>query len=318
MTMMAAPDEERQESSMMEDLPVDVLTHILKFMTIEKRVKLAGTNKTLYKRVYRECPQAWEKIDFYQDRLSCRERLSDYDLSGLLERVNGKEVTKYLDLLDCSEVRGSGLACLRHSKTLESIHVAGTGAGENPTPFLSTLRTMIPFNLFSVIFAVETMVNPSESVAEFFHSLRQVTYERALQNLKLCNCCNLPIAERSQQLVPSCFGVPMFHCMECEKSFCKRRSCPMGLRECHDCALSGCDSCFTVSQCYNCGHNYCADCRLVYSCNNCPKTYCASCGPEEDRRQTFKCYNQNCRTIVCKSCAKSPDACSNGCLLCQK
>lgn len=48
-TMAALEQEERHESSIIEQLPVDILTRILGYMNIEKRVKLVGTrtNKTL-------------------------------------------------------------------------------------------------------------------------------------------------------------------------------------------------------------------------------------------------------------------------------
>ena len=86
-------------------------------------MKLAGMNRLLWWRVYRESSQAWFKIDFDEDK-----RLTDYDLSRLLTRVNAGSVTNDLDLFGCNQIRGSGLAPLRHSRVLQRLDLRGTPA----------------------------------------------------------------------------------------------------------------------------------------------------------------------------------------------
>ena len=54
------------EVTMMEMLPVETLTHVLKLLDIPSRVKLASCNHTLQQRVYRECSEAWKEVNFIE------------------------------------------------------------------------------------------------------------------------------------------------------------------------------------------------------------------------------------------------------------
>ena len=94
---MASPDK-GHESSMMDTLPVDSLTHCLLFMDISTRIKLASLNKTMQRRVYEECKQAWVEIDTIGLPYFIRKSLSDLALSRLLTKVNAREVTRVLKL----------------------------------------------------------------------------------------------------------------------------------------------------------------------------------------------------------------------------
>ena len=89
---------------------------------------------------------SWRILVFTGD-----DRLTDYQLSQLLVRINAREITKELNLSLVSHIHGQGLAPLRHSRVLERIDLVGTGAEKNPMPILQTLRTMIPYALHEVI-----------------------------------------------------------------------------------------------------------------------------------------------------------------------
>lgn len=52
----------RQEESMMEGLPTEIMTKVLVYLDIPSRIKLARCNLTLQRRVYRECSGAWEGL----------------------------------------------------------------------------------------------------------------------------------------------------------------------------------------------------------------------------------------------------------------
>lgn len=309
----------RHEMSSLEQVSLDPFTHILEYVNVVDRVKLARSSKALQKRVYQECRDAWTRIDFYAHGISStvREQLTDHSLSELLVRVNAKEITRYLNLLECTAVRGPGLMCLRNSQVLQHVGLVETGADENPAPFLSILRTVVPFRLCSVQVSAALMRNPSDAVVEFFRSLREVKLEQAISRRTLCDSCNLPVAESSRLIIPNSFGVSLFHCILCNKSLCKRTSCPLGLLECQACGVSHCSECNVSAQCYSCGRTYCCDCATAFYCGQCDKSYCNKCDVYYDQ-ETFYCANASCRNIICKACAKSPETCSNECLLCQK
>jgi len=70
--------DERHESSMMEELPAEVLTHVLGFMDIPARVKLARCNTTLQRRVYQECQQATMTFRVSKESTSSSSRTASY------------------------------------------------------------------------------------------------------------------------------------------------------------------------------------------------------------------------------------------------
>lgn len=293
---------------MMEQLPTEVMTHFMEFMDIPTRVKLAGCNTTLQRRVFRECSQAWLEIDFASLDRAFRERLTDLDLSRLLTRVNAREVTTFLYLCGCAKIEGQGLTPLQFSRVLRGVNLLGTGADEHPTPFLWTLRTMLPFNLFDVPILGVTRDDPLECALDFERNLREVRATQAKEQRSLCESCQEPVLERSRSLVPGFFGIPMMQCCECEKFFCRRVSCPMDFRDCHNCGKAFCKECDIVGQCRTCGLSYCSNCHSMDECNDCGRSCC------EDCEGIRKC--DNCQEFVCEDCGKSPDVCTNGCFLC--
>jgi hypothetical protein len=82
---------------------------------------------------------------------------------------------------------------------MEYVRLEGTGAHENPTPFLSVLSTMLPHALREVLFEKDCMEGNKELVAVFLHNLRKLGREKA-QHVN-CDGCKIPVAEATQQLV---------------------------------------------------------------------------------------------------------------------
>ena len=201
---MAAP-EERHENSMMETLPVDALSHSLLFMDIPTRIKLASLNKTMQRRVYEECKQAWATIDSYS-LYPFQESLSDLDLSRLLEKVNAREITKILDLYHCEKLRGNGLTPLRNSRVSETVDLRWTEADRDPMPFLTILRSSIPYNLTDVTLVHYEEGFKSDAFKEFISSLREAQSKRAQEQGTVCASCQQRAQERTSH------GLPMSCC----------------------------------------------------------------------------------------------------------
>jgi len=109
---------ERHESSMIEQLPVDITTKNVEYLDIATHCKLAGWNSTLQRRIYREVFKRGRRLTFdASTALSCQS-LTDDALSRLFIRVNAQEVTTELNLGGCEDIRGPGLMPLRHSRVL--------------------------------------------------------------------------------------------------------------------------------------------------------------------------------------------------------
>ena len=221
----------------------------------------------MQQRIYRDCSRAWVVIDFYSEERQHRSRLTDLELSRLLTRVHAKEMTKELDITGCTSIFGSGLSPLRHSRVLDRVFLTDTGAEQNPTPFLSTLITMLPHALKDVVFSERCMETNKQCLAGFFHNLRELRREQAQQ--VNCDSCNIPVAEATQQLVPNEYGHSSVHCYFCKKHYCKRPSCSMSMRECCICADSFCDECDYCHQCYGCARSYCDCCQDDRCCVDC-------------------------------------------------
>jgi len=59
--------EERQEMSMLEQLPPDIMVHAMNFMDISSRVLLAGCNTAQQRRIFEDCRQAWAAINLKRE-----------------------------------------------------------------------------------------------------------------------------------------------------------------------------------------------------------------------------------------------------------
>jgi hypothetical protein len=108
-----------------------------------------------------------------------------------------------------------------------------TGADQNPAPFISILRNMIPHALNEVRLSDECKMNFSQEVSDFFHSLRVSTREK-LHHVP-CPIFELPVANITRQLEPNSCRNSSIRCLLCKTIYCRRTSCPMSVRECYDC-----------------------------------------------------------------------------------
>lgn len=297
---------------MLEQLPVEIMTHVLAYMSIVDRIKLARGNSALQQRVYRECPEAWETIDFSSLSWRLTRRLTDVVLSNLLTRVNAREVTKNLNLEDCYEIRGNGILPMQGSRVLESVTISNTKASANPAPFLSVLRTCDPYRLMNV--SMDEASLKCDNAQEFLYHLRRVKSLQAQEQGLLCASCHEPVADPSRQVIPGTNGVPLLHCRGCKKDFCRRGCCPVALRECNYCGDTACSTCGTVAQCEYCGKGFCDnDCSSIQVCTKCKKISCFEC--YDDDSVMVCCFI--CDDLVCNDCKRRPEACqSEFCALC--
>ena len=236
-----------------------------------------------------------------------KERFSDLDLSKLLRRIDGREVTTFLCLSGCTAIKGTGLEPLRNSRVLERVSLINTSVDENPSIVLWIIRSMFAFKLFVVHLSIDVKENPS--VVDFMRNLRHLRHLEARENPSPCRSCQQPVTEDSRQIVPRMYGFPLMRCFYCREHFCRRGSCPMESRECSICASSCCKERDAAGQCHYCGYTYCYDCFDMFECDDCGKQSCRDCGG------VFEC--PNCSQTVCKKCRNTPDVCMNGCFLCR-
>lgn len=300
------------EFTMMEQLPIDLTCHILGFMDIPIRLKFAGLNNRLRRRVFQECSDAWRTIDFSKCHFRVREKLKDFDLSRLLINVNAGQVTKKLLLTFCGAIQGPGLVPLRNSRVLESIYLAGTAADGAPNQALWILNSCIQHKLQFVGFSQDAVRNAGVIFKAFMRRFRKAKLDRAVVNQSRCSSCQYQIMNESRQLVASLHGVPEFRCGMCRKQYCRRVNC-VDVKECQNCSLTACGDCDAVFQCILCSRIKCYPCdRYGYKCSCCDRGACGDCLKQ---RPFERC--SHCSDLFCEDCAEHPPVCDEDCCLCK-
>jgi hypothetical protein len=125
------------------------------------------------------CRQAWHCI-FFQWQAGTP--WTNHGLSVVLYSYSCRSLQCYL--ADCYDwLLQYSWARMNSSSKLESFGADRsrrytTGADQNPAPFISILRNMIPHALNEVRLSDECKMNFSQEVSDFFHSLRVSTREK--------------------------------------------------------------------------------------------------------------------------------------------
>lgn len=322
-------------SSMIENLPVEIMTRILESSLLPERLNLAMCSTGLLKLVTQECTELWVRIDFrpfeeWNEKLSKRlnaqnANLTDDMLSALLIRVNAQETTKSLRAWDCKRLVGSGFEPLRGSRVLECIHLATHGKEMNEPLVIDILQTMIPYKLLEVTFPpwiyLSGMGNSyygdggalTERRAGFYRNLRAAKHQQATEQGDLCSACSHPVSDESRQLVSNQNGMPPTNCLECHKPFCRTTTCPVTMKDCRFCGKASCDSCDKVLTCTACLDVACDDCKFIAEspCILCKGTYCTDC------REVMACGVTGCKNALCNRCMFSGQPCDVSISHCQ-
>lgn len=292
---------------MIERLPDELLIEVLDFRDVPSRIHLARGNKALQQRVYRDCSQAWETIDFSELTDKQTESITDAALSILLSRVNAKDVTKHLSLESCSAIRGNGIIPLQGSRVLESVRLTGALVDKNPAPLLSILQMCIPYKL--VFVKLTETAYASDIAKEFTRHLRQAKLLQAQDQGTLCARCQEPVADPSQQVVPDIQGLPLHRCLSCSNDFCRGGNCPVNVRECSDCTNTCCSECDDIFQCGFCLKSFCTFyCDGEDFCDECIRLFCTNCYENHDCPLECRICGE---TRVCYECSNNRHECEN-------
>lgn len=153
-------------SSMIENLPTEIMARILEHSLLHERLILARCSTQLLHLITKECTELWVRIDLmplkeWRTQVELEKRnanLTDEMLATLLTRVNAREITRFLSLQSCKRIVGPGLESLRDSRFLEHITLPSGYRGKerledfNEHLVIDILHTMIPHSLCKVNF----------------------------------------------------------------------------------------------------------------------------------------------------------------------
>lgn len=129
------------------DLPVGILVDVSAYLSKPSRAMLAAaftapsTSWQNNDSMHRPSPistaivsaQQWNTLDFVDIEKKLANRLSDDDLSAMLQCINAQDVLKKLKLTGCININGQGLSPLRGSVVLEQIDLCLLKKYEDPT-----------------------------------------------------------------------------------------------------------------------------------------------------------------------------------------
>ncbi len=336
----------------LSDLPIGILEHAVSFLSAPSRALLALTFTTNENNPPSEnyssiAGSDWETLDFGEVEKDLATKLSDDDISSILQHIDAVNKVKRLRLTNCTKITGGGLEPLRGSKIIEQIDLSLTAVGEDvkldPDPFISC-ELVLPI-LDSIVAAEGCALKHLQfpykwrknSVADSeFHAFI-LRYNEMRDNRETITClnCDGNIPHASLRWINtrenSIFYASHNHvCYQCTKHYCY--NCPEDgsddmfldgrgyYRYCQVCQRDYCKECAKFDSCELCEDHVCEFCSSKVECNECNKTICIDCVENENAHDCFYCdlvyCEGDCRSRnkmeFCERCRK---ACCNSCRL---
>jgi FtsZ-binding cell division protein ZapB len=332
------------------DLPVGILEHAASFLAAPSRAFFSVALTTDYDPPSDNSSitgNDWDTLDFGEIEEELAMRLSDNDLSNVLQHIDAVNNVKRLRLTNCINITGSCLESLRGSKVVEKIDLSLTDDGESPVldpdppisselvlPVLDSIVAAERCGLKHVQFPHKFRTGTGRSTDSDFHAFI-LRYNEMRDNRDSIAClnCGDNIHQDSMGWINTCIGREYYAthnhiCYQCTRQYCyscsdEEEDDEVILRYCKSCQRDYCKECRRVKECGLCKDESCERCSR--ECNECNKTICIECIRREDCYSCSHCgvaYCISCNTMElgadvfvkynCKECDKS---CCNFCRL---
>ena len=315
---LSAVDGPHQDARCLADLPSGTLAHAASFLAAPSRALFAiALDKNSSTSPPNERSSAivgnhhWDTLDFGQIEKELAAKLSDDDISAVLQCVDAVNNVKRLKLTNCTNITGVGLVPLRGSLIIEQIDLSLIGICLHQEPLIS-LDHVLPI-LDSIIerdgCALKHLQFPSMWQYEpsfEFHALIGRYNEMRNRGTVRCLECNrsLPGTASGSWVITdddNYYGIHMYTCCDCLKNYCY--CCDSNgeekkmLRSCDICERDYCKGCSEMTRCSGCEEKICNDC-CKYECVECNKKFCLECGQKGKSMHKCdycdKCYCQGC------------------------
>jgi hypothetical protein len=314
----------------LSDLPIGILEHTAGFLATPSRALFAvaltidGNNNSPGENYSSIAGSDWGTLDFGEIEKELAARLSDYDISTVLQYIEAVNTVKRLRLTHCTNITGAGLDPLRGSTIIEQIDLSLAGDGENPRfdidPPISCLD-VLPI-LDSIIAAEGCALNylqfpfkwrAARSTSSYFHEFieRYNEMRDARDTATKCFSCNEQVPSQGYGLPwigtsgGGIYGVHCWTCWQCSKYYCydcrdEEVDKPL-LSGCHTCQWEYCRECVKLENCENCGGFVCEHCsKYEDECNRCHIKLCSGCHLYGGPRLVYKC--SYCGVSHCNDC----------------
>eukprot|EP00984_Skeletonema_dohrnii_P008417 scaffold3090_cov75-Skeletonema_dohrnii-CCMP3373.AAC.1 len=253
----ASPD----ASSCLFDLPSGVLTHVANYLAPPSRALFAASLTTENAAASDERNTAivgneWTTLDFGDIEEDLAARLSDGDISAVLQCVDAVNRLKTLKLTNCMHIKGAGLEPLRGSIKIEQIDLSLVGKHKSPNirPEPSISREFVLPILDSIIEAEDCSLRhvqfPSAWSAWGMEDYEQILrrYNEMLVNHGIsCLKCNVNLPPEDESWGCIRYGSQKYTCYECLKHYCE--------------VCTDDDDGYMLSYCRLCERRLCVDCQ---------------------------------------------------------
>ncbi|KAL7451197.1 hypothetical protein ACHAWC_003021 [Mediolabrus comicus] len=270
----------------------------------------------------------WSILDFGEVEKDLATKLSDDDISSILQHIDAVNKVKRLRLTNCINITGVGLEPLRGSAVIEQIDLSLVGDvieqidlslvgdGENPRlvpepPISCELVMPVLDSIIERECALKHLQFPYKwlrvkSADSEFHAFI-VRYNQMLENRGPIRCldCNegLPKDGDGFQWIGddtsdnnSSYGLQNYTCCQCTKHYCYDCSDEDGITNCSRCQRDYCMGCVKIEECGKCDNSVCEHCFKDKECDKCKDRLC----PECVRDRGNECYY--CGVLYCNEC----------------
>ena len=262
----------------------------------------------------------WDILDFEDIERELANKLTDDDISAVLQCINAQDALKRLKLCGCISITGIGLNPLRESVIVEQIDLSLIGKHETQkgdSESMICTDDIVPIieSIISTGYSLKYIQFPKKWCYHGHCSRREEEeqssmarlksrFERHLNALDLrCGKCNYkPLTARNMKicydcLVPICIRCCMWERLYCER--CEKHFCSNGCASCYQCGNHKCNKCI------------CSGCGGLKECDKCGKSCCEDCLPAcKWRVLNEPCYGCS-NNICCCSCSDSEESLSD-------
>ncbi len=332
---------EESVTSCLSHLPIGILEHTAGFLAAPSRalfaVALTNENNPPSENYSSIAGTDWDTLDFGEIEKDLAARLSDDDVSGILQHIDAVNNVKKLRLTHCTNITGSCLEPLSGSTVVEQIDLSLAGDGENPRlvpePPISC-EAVLPI-LDSIVAAERCSLKhlqfphkwtKDRSTDSEFHAFI-LRYNQMWENRDTVTCvnCNEDLPDENGEHWISTsdeyYGTHACTCFQCTKHYCYDCDDADGIKNfgyCDRCQRDYCKNCVEIDNCDRCGEflcDHCSNCKECDKCNDklcsrcaetCPRTVCVYCGVSycddcNDGVDGVRFCDQ-CSKSCCKSC----------------
>jgi hypothetical protein len=247
----------------------------------------------------------WDTLDFGDIEKDLAARLSDDDISDVLQHIDASNKLINLRLTNCINITGISLQSLRGSTIIEQIDLSLLGDGENTRKdFEQSISCEIVLPILDSIIAAEgcslrylefpykwrrdTETDFASTDSEFHAFILRYNEMRENMDAVWCLNCNEYIPPVGRHWIgrdeDECYGLHNYTCSCCTGHYCY--DCPDNDEE---------EGIKVFGHCDKCQRDYCQDCAKFYRCGACDDLFCDYCS-----KSCTQC--NHCSNKICSEC----------------